>query len=87
MFHCTRMLFGFQYFESLLQEVKEGTEREISNAVEKAVPLKKLQAKLDRCVKEKKFLDDVSVNSCTSRVDLRISMCFLVGHFFSNLAI
>ncbi|KAM2305785.1 hypothetical protein ACFXTH_025306 [Malus domestica] len=50
------------YFESLLQEVKEGTEQEISNAVEKAVPLKKLQAKLDRCVKEKKFLDDLNEN-------------------------
>ncbi|BFG24770.1 hypothetical protein CerSpe_110440 [Prunus speciosa] len=50
------------YFELLLQEVKEETEREISNAVEKAVPLKKMQAKLDRCVKEKKFLDDLNEN-------------------------
>lgn len=41
--------------------MKDETEREISEAVEKAVNLKlqKLQAKLDKCVKEKKFLDDV----------------------------
>lgn len=53
-----------QYFESLLQEVKDESEREISSAVEKAVTLKlqKVQAKLDRCVKEKKFLDDVCFN-------------------------
>ncbi|XP_057248501.1 BRAP2 RING ZnF UBP domain-containing protein 2 [Beta vulgaris subsp. vulgaris] len=52
------------YFESLLQEVKEETEREIAEAVEKAVSLKlqKLQAKLDRCIKEKKFLDDINEN-------------------------
>ncbi|RVW34027.1 BRCA1-associated protein [Vitis vinifera] len=52
------------YFESLLREVKEETEREISEAVEKAVTLKlqKLQAKLDKCVKEKKFLDDLNEN-------------------------
>ena len=50
-----------QYFESLLQEVNEETEREISSAVEKAVTLKlqKMQAKLDRCLKEKSILDDV----------------------------
>lgn len=52
-----------QYFESLLQEVKEETEREVAEVVDKAVNLKlqKLQIKLDRCIKEKKFLDDVSV--------------------------
>ncbi|XP_028794102.1 BRCA1-associated protein isoform X1 [Neltuma alba] len=52
------------YFESLLQEVKEETEREISKAVEKAVAVKlqKLQSKLDRCYKEKKFLDDLNEN-------------------------
>ncbi|KAF7843217.1 BRCA1-associated protein [Senna tora] len=52
------------YFESLLQEVKEETEREISKAIEKAVTLKlhKLQSKLDRCYKEKKFLDDLNEN-------------------------
>ena len=44
--------------------MKEETEREISRAVEKAVSLKlqKLQAKLDRCIKEKKFLDEVVNN-------------------------
>ncbi|KAL2936631.1 BRCA1-associated protein [Bienertia sinuspersici] len=48
------------YFEALLQEVKEETEKEIAEAVDKAVSLKlqKLQVKLDRCIKEKKFLDD-----------------------------
>lgn len=71
-----------QYFELLLQEVKEGTEREISNAVEKAVPLKKMQAKLDRCVKEKKFLDDVSVNSCASRVAGWETHVLLIGPHF-----
>ncbi|KAH9603315.1 hypothetical protein KSS87_013411 [Heliosperma pusillum] len=52
------------YFESLLQEVKEETEREIVEAVDKTVTLKsqKTQAKLDRCIKEKKFLDDINEN-------------------------
>jgi BRCA1-associated protein len=46
----------------LLEEVEEETEREISKAVKKAIAqkLQKFQAKLDRCIKEKKFLDDVS---------------------------
>ncbi|KAJ8774281.1 hypothetical protein K2173_009712 [Erythroxylum novogranatense] len=52
------------YFESLLQEVKEETEDEISEAVKKAVSQKllKLQAKLERCLKEKMFLDDLNEN-------------------------
>lgn len=52
------------YFETLLQEVKEETEREISEAVNKAVgqKLQRMKAKLDRCVKEKKFLDDLNEN-------------------------
>ncbi|PON34697.1 BRCA1-associated [Trema orientale] len=52
------------YFESLLQEVKEETEKEISVAVEKAVTLKlqKMQTKLDRCLKEKNILDDLNEN-------------------------
>lgn len=52
------------YFESLLQEIKEETEKDIAEAVGKAVSLKlqKLQAKLDRCIKEKKFLDDINEN-------------------------
>ncbi|KAJ7962793.1 BRCA1-associated protein [Quillaja saponaria] len=52
------------YFESLLQEVKEESERESSKAVERAVTLKlqKMQLKLDRCIKEKKFLDAINEN-------------------------
>ncbi|OIW15815.1 hypothetical protein TanjilG_04350 [Lupinus angustifolius] len=52
------------YFESLLEEVKEETEQEISVAVEKALSLKKpkIQAKIDRANKEKKFLDDLNEN-------------------------
>ncbi|WCJ40438.1 zinc finger (C3HC4-type RING finger) family protein [Euphorbia peplus] len=52
------------YFENLLEEVKDDTEREISEAIKKAVAqkLQKLQAKLDRCLKEKKFLDEVNEN-------------------------
>lgn len=53
-----------QYFESLLQEVGEETERESSAAVKKSLSqnpkLMKLQAKLEKCMEEKKFLDDVS---------------------------
>lgn len=53
-----------QYFESLLQEVEEETERESSAAVKKSLSqnpkLMKLQAKLEKCMEEKKFLDDVS---------------------------
>ncbi|KAL2493483.1 zinc finger (C3HC4-type RING finger) family protein [Abeliophyllum distichum] len=55
-----------QYFESLLQEVEEETERESSAAVEKSLSqnprLLKLQAKLDKCMEEKKFLDDINDN-------------------------
>ncbi|KAJ6997027.1 BRAP2 RING ZnF UBP domain-containing protein 2-like isoform X1 [Populus alba x Populus x berolinensis] len=52
------------YFDTLLKEVNEETEREISEAVKKAIAqkLQKLQAKLDRCIKEKKFLDDLNEN-------------------------
>ncbi|KAK7336014.1 hypothetical protein VNO80_28209 [Phaseolus coccineus] len=52
------------YFESLLQEVKEESERKISKAVQKAISLKqqKIQSKIDRCKKEKKFLDDLNEN-------------------------
>ncbi|KAH1219553.1 Root phototropism protein 3 [Glycine max] len=51
-------------FESLLQEVKEESERKISKAVQKAISLKqqKIQSKIDRCKKEKKFLDDLNEN-------------------------
>ncbi|XP_047175944.1 BRAP2 RING ZnF UBP domain-containing protein 2 [Vigna umbellata] len=52
------------YFESLLEEVKEESERKIYKAVQKAVNLKqqKIQSKIDRCKKEKKFLDDLNEN-------------------------
>ncbi|CAH9075733.1 unnamed protein product [Cuscuta epithymum] len=54
------------YFESLLREVEEENERETSEAVEKALKqntrLIKLQARLDKCSKEKKFQDDIHDN-------------------------
>ncbi|KAL6629059.1 hypothetical protein ACP70R_028824 [Stipagrostis hirtigluma subsp. patula] len=52
------------YYESLLLEVKEETEQEISAATEKALSTKqqKLQAKLDKCREEKRFLDDMNNN-------------------------
>lgn len=53
-----------QYFESLLQEVEEDTERESSLAIEKAMSentkLLKLQKKLDKGIEQKRFLDEVS---------------------------
>lgn len=51
-----------QYYESLLLELKEENEREIFTAKEKVVSAKaqKLQAKLDKCLEEKMFLDEVS---------------------------
>ncbi|ONK70383.1 uncharacterized protein A4U43_C05F33150 [Asparagus officinalis] len=53
-----------KYFESLLQEEKEETERELSGAIEKSASskLQKLKSKLDKCVEEKKFLDDINEN-------------------------
>lgn len=64
LFRNSNLCFSSQYFESLLQDVKEETEKEISKAVDKAIiqKLQKMQAKLDRCVKEKEILDDVSTN-------------------------
>ncbi|KAL7152570.1 hypothetical protein ABFS83_04G106500 [Erythranthe nasuta] len=54
------------YFESLLQEVEEDTARECCLAVEKALnqnpKLLKLQAKLDKCVEERRFNDDIDDN-------------------------
>ncbi|KAL6333921.1 hypothetical protein AAG906_039333 [Vitis piasezkii] len=51
-------------YSDLLTTQLENQKLEISEAVEKAVTLKlqKLQAKLDKCVKEKKFLDDLNEN-------------------------
>ncbi|GFZ11863.1 isopropylmalate dehydrogenase 2 [Actinidia rufa] len=47
-------------------EVEKETVRETSEAVEKAISgsqkLQKMQAKLDQCVKEKKFLDEINEN-------------------------
>lgn len=52
------------YFESLLQQVEQETEGKISVAVQKAVSLKqhKIHAKIDRCNKERKFLDELNDN-------------------------
>ncbi|PIA64218.1 hypothetical protein AQUCO_00100003v1 [Aquilegia coerulea] len=52
------------YFESLLLEAREETEKEISEAVQKVIRSKvqKMQAKLDKCMKEKKFHDDIKEN-------------------------
>jgi BRCA1-associated protein len=54
------------YYESRIQELEEDTDREISKAVKKALiqnpKLQKLNAKLDKCIEEKKFLDDINEN-------------------------
>ncbi|PUZ74393.1 hypothetical protein GQ55_1G061900 [Panicum hallii var. hallii] len=52
------------YYESLLLEDKEETEKEIAAAVEKAVSIKiqKLEAKIDKCTEEKRFLEEVNGN-------------------------
>ncbi|MBA0658523.1 hypothetical protein Goklo_010725, partial [Gossypium klotzschianum] len=52
------------YFETLLQQENEETERAIADAFNKTVMQKrqKMQAKLERCVKEKKFLEDLNEN-------------------------
>ncbi|KAL6952142.1 RING-type E3 ubiquitin transferase [Sarracenia purpurea var. burkii] len=66
------------YFESLLREVEEETAKEISEAVEKAVSgsqkLQKMQAKLDKCVKEKKFLDEINENLLKNQVIWKAKM-------------
>ncbi|KAF8049218.1 hypothetical protein N665_2271s0004 [Sinapis alba] len=53
-----------QYFEKLLQNVKEETEQKVSEAASKAISqrLQKLQARRDRCFKEKQFLEDLNEN-------------------------
>uniref|UniRef100_A0A3Q7FUV3 Serine-threonine kinase receptor-associated protein n=1 Tax=Solanum lycopersicum TaxID=4081 RepID=A0A3Q7FUV3_SOLLC len=54
------------YFESLLQEAEEEIERETKEAVEKVLcqnpRLMKLKVRLDKCVEEKKFHDDINDN-------------------------
>ncbi|CAN0870675.1 BRAP2 RING ZnF UBP domain-containing protein 2, partial [Linum grandiflorum] len=53
-----------QYFEGLLQEVKEETDRKKSEAVKKVVSqkLQKMQARLEKCTREKQFLDELNEN-------------------------
>ncbi|CAE5964772.1 unnamed protein product [Arabidopsis arenosa] len=53
-----------QYFEKLLQNVKEETEQKVSEAGSKAISqrLQKLQTRFDRCLKEKQFLEDLNEN-------------------------
>ncbi|KFK42440.1 hypothetical protein AALP_AA2G256700 [Arabis alpina] len=53
-----------QYFEKLLQNVKEETEQKVSEAASKAISqrLQKLQTRFDRCMKEKQFLEDLNEN-------------------------
>ncbi|CAN6449965.1 unnamed protein product [Victoria cruziana] len=53
-----------KYFSSLLLEVKEETDRAISEAVEKSVSmrLQKMQGKLQKCYEEKRFLDEINEN-------------------------
>lgn len=68
-----------QYFESLLQEFEEQNERDISGAVKdylkQNTKLQKMQAKLGKGLKEKKFLDDVSV----------FPPCLFVSHTTKNI--
>ncbi|XP_011011849.1 PREDICTED: BRCA1-associated protein-like [Populus euphratica] len=63
------------FFGTLLEEVEEETEREISKAVKKAIAqkLQKFQAKLDRCIKEKQFLDDLNENLVKNQWKAKIS--------------
>ncbi|GAB2292082.1 BRAP2 RING ZnF UBP domain-containing protein 2 [Dionaea muscipula] len=59
------------YYEAIIQEDKNETEREIAKAVEQAasanLKLLKINAKIDKCVYEKKFLDDVNENLLKNR--------------------
>ncbi|KAG8058302.1 hypothetical protein GUJ93_ZPchr0002g25241 [Zizania palustris] len=52
------------YYESLLLDLKDENEKEIAAAIEKVVGIKtqKFQAKLDKCIEEKRFLDDINEN-------------------------
>ncbi|XP_028067684.1 BRCA1-associated protein-like isoform X5 [Camellia sinensis] len=66
------------YFESLLQEVEEETEREISEAIEKAATgnqkLQKMQAKLDKCDQEKSFFDEINKSLLKNQDILKASI-------------
>lgn len=56
----------------MLREVREEIERDIFRAIKKAISpkLQKMQAKLDKCIEEKTFLDDVSDASATLQFKL-----------------
>ncbi|CAL9183396.1 BRAP2 RING ZnF UBP domain-containing protein 2 [Musa acuminata AAA Group] len=53
-----------KHYESVLLEIKEETEEKISESVEKAIGLKlhKLQMKLNKCIEEKRFFEDINEN-------------------------
>ncbi|KAF3782783.1 BRCA1-associated protein [Nymphaea thermarum] len=53
-----------KYFSSLLLEVKEETDRAITEAVEKSVSLRlqKMQGKLQKCSEERQFLNEINEN-------------------------
>ncbi|KAJ3708069.1 hypothetical protein LUZ61_011774 [Rhynchospora tenuis] len=53
-----------KHFESLLLEIKEGNDKEIDEAVEKALHAKlpKLQMKLNKAIEEKTFLQEINKN-------------------------
>lgn len=59
----TQVIFiELQHFESLLLEIKEDNDKEIAEAVEKALHAKlpKLQAKLNKAIEERTFLREVN---------------------------
>ncbi|CAL5429729.1 unnamed protein product [Camellia sinensis] len=66
------------YFESLLREVEEEAEREISEAIEKAASgnqkLQKMQAKLDKCDQEKSFFDEINKSLLKNQDILKASI-------------
>ncbi|KAF5954398.1 hypothetical protein HYC85_007254 [Camellia sinensis] len=66
------------YFESLLREVEEETEREISEAIEKAASgnqkLQKMQVKLDKCDQEKSFFDEINKSLLKNQEILKASI-------------
>ncbi|XP_047330716.1 BRAP2 RING ZnF UBP domain-containing protein 2 [Impatiens glandulifera] len=49
-----------KYFESMLQEVEDEVERKISEAVKDNQKLQRMQTKLDSCIEEKQFLDEIN---------------------------
>ncbi|CAL5355993.1 unnamed protein product [Camellia sinensis] len=63
---------------SLLREVEEEAEREISEAIEKAASgnqkLQKMQAKLDKCDQEKSFFDEINKSLLKNQDILKASI-------------